>query len=114
VAGKYKKSAHKNYAVGETMKQCHKCLNNLEIEPPVGRREVCPFCGADLHCCLNCVHYSIGVYNDCREPQAERIIVKERSNFCDFFALKDAETGSKVKTSEESVKTKIESLFRTK
>jgi hypothetical protein len=96
---------------GEEMKKCHKCLKALEIKTPVGRRESCPFCGADLHCCLNCAFHETGTYNDCREPQAERVIEKGRSNFCDFFFFRDAEMGGKGKDSGESVKTKIESLF---
>jgi hypothetical protein len=95
------------------MKKCHSCLKVLEIKTPVGRRELCPFCGSDLHCCLNCVHYNIGSYNDCREPQAERVIEKGRSNFCDFFDFRDAGTVDKGKDSGDSTKTKMESLFKT-
>jgi hypothetical protein len=95
------------------MKKCHACSKGLEIKTPVGRRESCPFCGSDLHCCLNCVFYAMGNYNDCREPQVERVIEKNRSNFCDFFVFRDAERGSKEKGSEGSVKIKIESLFKT-
>jgi hypothetical protein len=97
----------------EEMKKCHKCLKGLEIKTPVGRRESCPSCGSDLHCCLNCIHYYIGAYNDCREPQAERVIEKARSNFCDFFVFRDAEMGGKGKDPGESVKAKMESLFKT-
>jgi hypothetical protein len=95
------------------MKKCHACLKVLEIKIPVGRREICPFCGSDLHCCLNCIFHLMGNYNECREPQAERVIEKDRSNFCDFFAFQDAEMGSKRKDSGESAKTKMESLFKT-
>jgi hypothetical protein len=95
------------------MKKCHKCIKGLEIKIPVGRREICPFCGSDLHCCLNCDHYNIGVYNDCREPQAERVIEKDRSNFCDFFIFRDSERIGKEKDSGVSVKAKMESLFKT-
>ena len=94
------------------MKRCHACLKGLEIQIPVGRREICPFCGSDLHCCLNCVHYHVGAYNDCREPQAERVIEKDRSNFCDFFTLRDAETKAKGNDPGDSVKAKIASLFK--
>jgi hypothetical protein len=97
----------------EEMKKCNKCLKVLEIKTPVGRREICPFCGSDLHCCLNCIHHYIGAYNDCREPQAERVIEKERSNFCDFFAFRNAEMDGKRKDSGVPAKTKIESLFKT-
>jgi hypothetical protein len=94
------------------MKRCHSCLKDLEIKTPVGRREICPFCGSDLHCCLNCVHYNIGAYNDCREPQAERVIEKNRSNFCDFFVFRDGAIDGNRKNPGESVKAKMESLFK--
>jgi hypothetical protein len=97
----------------EKMKRCHACLKGLELKTPVGRRETCPFCGSELHCCLNCGFYAVGAYNDCREPQAERVVEKNRSNFCDYFVFRDAETEGKGKDSGGSVKTKIESLFKT-
>jgi hypothetical protein len=95
------------------MKRCHSYLKVLEIMNPVGRRELFPFCGSNLHCRLNCVHYNIGSYNDCREPQAERVIEKGRSNFCDFFNFRDAETVGKEKASLVSAKLKADSLFKT-
>jgi hypothetical protein len=55
----------------------------------------------------------MGSYNECREPQAERVIEKDRSNFCDFFTFRDAETDGKGKDSGESLKTKMEFLFKT-
>jgi hypothetical protein len=113
VAGESKIGRAEDHSGKEEMKKCQACLKGLEIETPVGRREICPFCGSDLHCCLNCVHHYIGAYNDCREPQAERVIEKNRSNFCDFFVFRDAETNGKGKVSGESKKLKIESLFKT-
>jgi len=95
------------------MKKCHKCLKDLEIKIPVGRREICPFCGSDLHCCLNCTFHLFGTYNECREHQAERVMEKDRSNFCGFFVFQDAEKVGKEKSPEESAKTKMESLFKT-
>ncbi len=97
----------------EKMKRCHACLKGLEIRTPVGRREICSFCGSDLHCCLNCVFHATEAYNECREPQAERVIEKGRSNYCDYFVFRDAGTGGKEKDFGESTKTKIESLFKT-
>jgi hypothetical protein len=58
------------------------------------------------------VFHATGAYNDCREPQAERVIEKNRSNFCDYFVFRDAEMGGKGKDSGETVKTKMESLFK--
>lgn len=97
----------------EKMKRCYACRNVLELKPPVGRRETCPFCGADLHCCLNCARYRVGIYNDCQEPQAERVMEKKQSNFCDFFVFRDADAADGEKPRSESAKTLLESLFKT-
>jgi hypothetical protein len=94
------------------MKSCHKCLKGLEIKIPVGRRETCPFCGSDLHCCLNCTFHLKGNYNECREHRAERVMEKDRSNFCDFFVFRNAEIEDKGKNPEESAKAKMAALFK--
>jgi len=96
------------------MTRCHACLKELEIILPVGRRNVCDFCGAELHCCLNCVFYQLGAYNDCREPQAERVIEKGRSNFCDYFVFGDSVKDNKGRASGNIIdtKSKLESLFK--
>ena len=65
---------------------CHQCKKEIPLLGIVGRREECPFCRADLHCCKNCVHYDPQSYNECREPQADRVLEKDRGNFCDFFS----------------------------
>ena len=94
------------------MRICHSCLKILEIKTPMGRQELCAFCGTDIQCCLNCAFYASGAYNDCREPQAERVIEKSRSNFCDFFVFRNAESDLKEKAPKESAKMKLESLFK--
>jgi len=71
------------------VRTCHRCGKELVVEDRVGRREMCPACGVDLHVCLNCRFYDPGVYNTCREPQAERVLEKERANFCDYFAFRN-------------------------
>ena len=67
------------------MKCCAHSQKEIPEGEPAGRQAQCPFCGADLHICLNCVFYEPGIYNDCRESQAERVVEKSRSNFCDYF-----------------------------
>jgi hypothetical protein len=52
----------------------------------VGRRDTCPRCGVDLHSCRQCRFHDPRAYNECREPQAERVLDKERGNICDYFA----------------------------
>ena len=67
--------------------QCFKCGADLALSDrrAVGRTESCMKCSADLHCCKNCSFFDEKAYNSCREPQADRVLEKDRSNFCDFF-----------------------------
>jgi hypothetical protein len=71
---------------------CRGCAAAIDAPARVGRRDTCPRCGADLHCCRQCRFHDPRAYNECREPQAERVVDKERANFCDYFAA--AESGA--------------------
>ncbi|PKN18470.1 MAG: hypothetical protein CVU71_13330 [Deltaproteobacteria bacterium HGW-Deltaproteobacteria-6] len=92
------------------MKICRSCKKEIPVDLFVGRQEQCPFCGADLHSCLNCTFYERGVYNDCREAQAERVLDKSRSNFCDYFRFQTVKKDSQSVASDP--KTRLESLFK--
>jgi hypothetical protein len=91
------------------MPKCHNCSKEVKIKLPVGRKDVCPSCGADLRCCLNCVFYTPGAYNECREPQAERVLEKDRSNFCEYFGFRGSVPG---REDRDSARAKLESLFK--
>jgi hypothetical protein len=67
---------------------CHGCGATNEVPAPVSRRESCSRCGAELRCCVNCAFHDRSAYNECREPSAERVVDKDRANFCDYFAPK--------------------------
>ncbi|HSJ97290.1 MAG TPA: hypothetical protein VLC53_09460 [Myxococcota bacterium] len=75
---------------------CFACGAPLELASGerIGTRDACPRCGADLHVCRNCAHYDPGAYNECREPQAERVSDRERANRCDWFAPSAAAAGA--------------------
>lgn len=73
------------------MKLCRACRKELSLGREVGRRDECPFCHADLHCCLNCTFYERTAPKQCREPVAEYVRDKERANFCDYFVFIDVE-----------------------
>lgn len=66
--------------------RCHSCGTELESDDPIGRSARCERCGNDLRCCRNCRFYDVSAYNDCAEPSAERVLEKERANFCDFYS----------------------------
>ena len=93
------------------MPSCFSCGQKLKLSDRVGRAETCPSCGADLHCCRNCKFFDPASYNECREPVAERVVEKDRSNFCDYFQIAEdplGATGSKA----QDTKKKLEELFK--
>lgn len=92
------------------MPSCFSCGKELQISESVGRGETCPHCGADLHCCRNCEFYDPKAYNECREPMAERVVEKDRSNFCDYFQMADKSFQVRDKAAE--AKRKLEELFK--
>jgi hypothetical protein len=92
------------------MNICHTCKKEIAEDFFVGRQAQCPSCGADLHCCLNCSFYDLGVYNYCDEPQAERVLDKSRSNFCDFFRFK--QSGKSAGSADSNAKDTLEGLFK--
>lgn len=92
---------------------CFKCRKDLGLKEGarVARAEECPHCRADVHVCLNCKHYDTRAYNQCRESQAERVVEKERANFCDYFGLGSAAAASGTSTKSDTLK-KLDDLFK--
>jgi len=77
-----------------------------------GRQDICKKCGRDTRVCKNCIFYDKPSNNECREPQADRCVEKERSNFCDYFKPKAGPGGNS--TSRDSMKAAAEALFKKK
>ncbi|MFZ1123503.1 MAG: hypothetical protein WB580_15435 [Candidatus Binataceae bacterium] len=65
---------------------CWKCGHRVETIERVGFHAHCPQCDRPLHVCRNCSLYDPAYNNQCRETMAERVVDKERSNFCEYFA----------------------------
>lgn len=91
------------------MPECHKCGYELKIEADFGRQDTCTGCGFSTRVCLNCINYDPRRYNECSEPIAERVIDKEKANFCDYFA-----PGEKKAAQNASDKARLaaEALFK--
>ena len=64
---------------------CWSCGGKLE-DSDYGRQHSCPGCGKDTHVCRNCGFHDRSYNNECRENQADRVVEKERANFCDYFS----------------------------
>ncbi len=90
---------------------CFNCQTPLNLEPKqtVSRQEECPQCYSNVHCCKMCQFYDASSYNECRESQANRVIEKEKANFCEYFKLADHNTN---KSDKESLLTAANALFK--
>jgi predicted RNA-binding Zn-ribbon protein involved in translation (DUF1610 family) len=93
------------------MKVCALCGKRVEIDKYFSRKSTCPDCGGDLHICLNCRFYSETSHNKCLEPKAEFQRSRDKANFCDYFAFREATSSFSVKEKEEA-KRRLEELFK--
>ncbi len=71
------------------MRHCFRCGGQIPGTARVLKDDECEHCGQDLHCCRNCRFYEPPASSQCAEPQADLVIDKERSTFCEFFAFAD-------------------------
>ncbi|MDA9189702.1 hypothetical protein N9O57_01845 [bacterium] len=91
---------------------CYNCHHSLDLTAGenVLRTENCPHCEASIRCCRNCKFYDAQSYNECREPMSERIVEKEKVNYCDFYLLQPDPL--KEKENLKSVLNQANSLFK--
>ena len=90
---------------------CQQCNKKAELEHKVGFREECPHCGSDLHTCLNCRFYDTSAYNECKESSAERVLNKDRNNYCEYFdPIKEGKDSVLLDRAEQLKK--AEALFK--
>lgn len=91
--------------------QCFNCQKTLTLEEQfIARKEECPHCYSDLHSCRACHFYDTQSYNECRETMADRITEKEKSNFCDYFKIKNK--FDNVNQEKEDLLSAADALFK--
>ena len=94
-----------------TCKACGKKFSSTDSN--ISMREECPHCGADIHACIYCRFYSEAAYNQCREPQAERVVDKSRNNMCDYFEFsEDSNSGFSGKFNKKDYLKQLDDLFK--
>lgn len=89
---------------------CAFCGTKLIIEKKVMKNDECPHCSRDLRCCRQCKFYDLHAYNDCKEVMAERVVDKERSNFCEYFVPRGSSL--EIASKEQDAKEALEALFK--
>jgi hypothetical protein len=93
-------------------RHCFKCGTEWIFHRHPGRIETCERCGADLHACLNCVHYDKTVAYHCRERRAEEVADKDRANYCEFFEMaKRVWSGVGANAREDAAREKLKKLL---
>ncbi|MES9831554.1 MAG: hypothetical protein ABW157_09910 [Candidatus Thiodiazotropha sp. LLP2] len=60
---------------------CGQVLQSMDF----GRETNCTACGKPTRVCRNCRWYAPSRPNQCEEPAVERVLEKEKSNFCELF-----------------------------
>ena len=91
--------------------RCNSCNHELVLAAAerVGFRDTCERCSADLHTCLQCAFHDSAAYNECREPNAERVSDRERANRCDYFS--PGGSGSAGSGAREKALGNLDALF---
>ena len=89
---------------------CWHCGRGLS-KADYGREVVCPWCGKATRVCRNCRHFAPGRPNDCLEPMAERVLDKDRANFCELFDPTERPATARQPAKEDLLK-KAQDLFK--
>ena len=97
---------------------CQRCGTEFAIAVGgvVARAATCEKCNADLHACVHCTHYDVRAYNECHEPQAERVDDRKNSNFCDYHkpcaGPPSAPDAARATSREQAARSRLEGLFK--
>jgi hypothetical protein len=91
---------------------CFKCGKALSdtYKVMVSRSDTCSGCMSDLKCCKMCQFYDPKAYNECREPNADRITEKEKANFCDYYKI--GSSGNDPEKERQELLAKAQALFK--
>ena len=100
------------------MKLCHRCGKPVDLSAGLQRTDGCLVCHSDLKCCLNCRFFDPSAANQCREPQVDPVLEKDRANFCELFQFREVSTltssgmGGGAQSEKDRAKAAFDSLFK--
>ncbi len=94
---------------------CWSCGLATGLEGKVMRADACDKCLADQRCCRGCRFFDPMSRSQCREHIDTPIPNKEKSNFCDYFQIRQAiQSGGRIVRdieSKDDKKKKFDDLF---
>ena len=92
--------------------QCFRCGASLEaLTLPISRRDHCPQCSSAVHVCRMCSNYSRNVLGQCLEEDAEEVLDKENSNYCEWFKPRANAFDAAERGQQERAEAELASLF---
>ena len=90
---------------------CWSCSQSIDANH-YHRLDRCPHCDRDTHACKNCEFHDRAFNNECRESQSDRVVDKEKSNFCDYFKPSGRNGGTAK--DKDDLRAAAEALFKKK
>jgi len=92
--------------------RCWRCGADLKAVPvPFSRFAECPACKVDLHVCRMCRHYNPRYVGHCDHEFADKVLMKEKSNFCSHLKPDPGAFTGAVDTGKARAQEELESLF---
>ena len=92
--------------------RCYRCGASLAaLSLPLGRLDLCPDCGVELHVCRMCGHYAPAKPDACDEEDAVPVQNKTAANFCDWFQPSPAAFHGREQLAENEARRKLSDLF---
>lgn len=94
---------------------CWNCGQATGLDGKVMRSDACEKCLADQRCCRGCRFFDPMARSQCREHIGVPIPNKEKSNFCDYFQVRQAiQSGGRIIRdieTKDDKKKKFDDLF---
>jgi hypothetical protein len=87
---------------------CGQALKSVDY----GRETTCLGCGKPTRVCRNCRWYAPPRPNQCEEPVVERVLEKEKPNFCELFEPTMTPRQSTATSSDDALRQAAEDLFK--
>lgn len=92
--------------------QCWKCGADLKSVPrPFSRFAECPGCKTELHVCRMCRHYDLRYVGQCNHDFADKVLQKEKANFCSHFKPSPRAFVGGAAPEKEKAQQELQSLF---
>lgn len=77
-------------------------------------QDSCGDCGRDLHNCVNCNFFDTSFSNECKESSAERVVDKEKRNYCEYFIKNETNSSDLLSKKKQDLLKEAEALFKKK